>query len=365
MKKIIVSLLVILVVGALILGSCGEPASEPAPSPVPSPSPEPAPSPAPSPQPAEDEPVTLKYSAPGPPALFQSVLMQRFLDDIEAASNGLITIETFYGGSLLAAGATYDGIMDGVADIGYDQASYNVGRYPIIETLEQPWGYPNIIVATDIAWDILDKYQPKEIDDAYMISIFSNGHPVLVTTTPVRTLEDLAPLKIRGTGTMARMIQGLGAAAVSTQIFEVYDGLRKGTFDGCMVGPECIPNFKFEEVADYATDISFIAPNMTGMLFMSKDNFNSLPQYVQEIISDMRAKYRSIVPEELEAYTLESYDYAREHGMEVINVELEEQLRWKELMLKLTADYIAEKEKEGIPAQEIADFILVNIESSS
>lgn len=291
--------------------------------------------------------------------------MQRFLDDLEDSSNGLITVKTYFGGALLAAGATYDGVMTGIADIGYDQAAYSRGRYPVIETLEQPWGYPDIIIATDIAWGILDKFQPAEISDAYMISIFSNGHPVMVTTTPVRTLEDLAPLKIRGTGSMAKMIQALGAAAVSTQIFEVYDGLRKNTFDGCLVGPECIPNFKFEEVADYATDVSFISPNMTGMLFMSLENFNSMPMYAQKLINDMRDKYLTIIPEELEAYSLESYDYAREHGMEVINVDPAEQVRWQERMLTLTADVVAEKEAQGVPAQEIADFILDSIKSYS
>lgn len=307
------------------------------------------------------EPITLSYSAPGPATVFQSKLMQRMFDDITSASNGKITIKTYYGGALLAPGATYDGILTGVADIGYDQPSYSKGRFPIIEIMEQPWGYPDVIAANNISWSVFEKFQPAELKDAIILGIYSFGHPVLITNKPIRTLEDLAPLKIRGTGNMALMIKSLGAAAVAMPIMEVYDALHKGTVDGCLVGPECIPNFNLNEVGKYATDVSFIGPNMLGLLFMSKKRYNKLSPQVQQILNDQAEKYKAIVNEELEAYTLSSYDYAREHGMEVITVEPEEQSRWREKMQQLTTKFIADKEAKGIPAQEIVSYIQTRI----
>lgn len=347
MKRLIVGLLATVLIFTLVLGGCAEKspiASETMSS-------------SSSPQTTSYEPITLLYSAPGPSVLFQSKLTQRMFDDITAASGGKITIKTYYGGALLGPGATYDGIMSGVADIGYDQPSYSKGRFPTIEIMEQPWGYPDVITANQISWDVFEKFQPAELKDAIIIGIYSFGHPVLITSTPVRTLEDLKPLKIRGTGNMAKMIESLGAAAVSMPIMEVYDALHKGTVDGCLVGPECIPNFNLNEVGKYATDVSFIGPNMLGLLFMSLDDFNALPAEVQKIILDVSEEYKNIVSEELEAYTLSSYDYAREHGMEVITVDPAEQERWQEAMKQLTTQVVADKEADGIPAQEIATFI--------
>ena len=171
--------------------------------------------------------IELTYSTAGPATAYQSVVIVNAMNEIQARTNGAVTVKYFWAGALHAAGAVYDGVISGGADMGYDQPSMSKGRFPVIEILEQPWGYPNAIVANQIAWDALKKFQPAELQDTHLFVDACFGHPVIISNKAIRTLDDLKGLKIRGTGNMANMIQALGAAAVSMPIFDVYDALRK------------------------------------------------------------------------------------------------------------------------------------------
>ena len=249
MKKVLIVLSLILAL-ALILPACSSstatttapsitsaPKTTSAPAPAPATA-APAPAPASSVQSPAAKSIVLSYSTPGAATAYQSVVVVNALNEITQRTNGQVTFKYFWGGALHAAGAVYDGVVSRGADMGYDQPSNSKGRFPVIETIEQPWGYPNAIVANQIAWDALKKFQPAELKDVHLFVDACFGHPVIISNKPIRTLSDMKGLKIRGTGNMASMIEALGAAAVSMPIFEVYDSLRKGTVDGAMVGPE-------------------------------------------------------------------------------------------------------------------------------
>jgi TRAP-type C4-dicarboxylate transport system substrate-binding protein len=244
-----------------------------------------------------------------------------------------------------------------VADIGFDQPSYSKGRFPTIEIMEQPWGYPNVIVAQKTTIDVFNKFKPQELSGVHTWIVTSFGHPVLATNKAVRTLSDLKPLKIRGTGNMATMIEGLGAAAVSMPIFEVYDALNKGTIDGTLVGPETLSMYKFTEVAKYCTDVSFIAPNMVSMSYINLDTWNSLPPDIQKVFNDITVKYDDIMGQEIENYSVSAFDYAREHNMEVITINPAEQVQWQTAMKALTTKFVADKQGTLSNAQEVATYI--------
>jgi TRAP-type C4-dicarboxylate transport system substrate-binding protein len=307
--------------------------------------------------PVEAKSIVLSYSTPGPSTAYQSIVVQKALKEITERTNGQVTFKFYWAGALHAPGAVYDGVVMGGADMGFDQPSYSKGRFPVIETLEQPWGYPNAVVANQIAWDALKKFKPAELKDVRLFTVACFGHPVIISNKPVRTLSDLKPLKIRGTGNMANMIQALGAAAVSMPIFEVYDALRKGTVDGAMVGPETLSMYKFTEVVKYATEVSFIAPNMVAIGFMSLKTYNSLPPDIQNIFTDVSEKYQVIMGQEIEKYSLQAFDYAKQHQVEIIQIPAAEHPKWQAAMQTLTTKFVADMQAKGIPAQDIANFV--------
>ena len=335
-----------------VFSACTSSPSAPAKVPAPVPS-----TPAAAQAPAAAKALELSYSTPGPATAYQSGVMQNALKEIEQRTNGQVTFKFYWGGALHAAGAVYDGVVAGGADMGYDQPSYSKGRFPVIETLEQPWGYPNCFVANRIAWDALKKFNPPELKDTRIFGTASFGHPVLITNKPVRTLADLKPLKIRGTGNMASMIQALGAAAVSMPIFEVYDALRKNTVDGALVGPETLSMYKFTEVVKYCTEVSFIAPNMVTLAFMNLNRYNSLSPDIKKVFDETSEKYIDIMGQEIEKKSLEAFDYAKQNNVELITIPAAEQPQWQSAMQTLTTKFVADTQAKGIPAQDVAAFV--------
>lgn len=111
MKKILVIALLILVLSALISGSCAKPTPAPSPSPSPSPTPiaKPSPSPTPSPTPAGKTKVLWAYLGPGVGAYSEVVAL---IDLLNKKSNLSITL-TAVGG----ANDMFDVVAVGQADL--------------------------------------------------------------------------------------------------------------------------------------------------------------------------------------------------------------------------------------------------------
>ncbi len=317
MKKLFIGLVVLLVISAFTFIGCAGTSTSTSTSAPPSTSSSAPPSTSSSaPATAAIKPVQLIWSTPGGEQDYSNVITRDvFQKMITDATNGAVTFKYYYGGALIAAGATYDGVVNKVTDIGYDQPSYNKGRFPTIELLEQPWGYPNPIVANKVALDVFKTYNPKEIQDTHFLYTSSFGHPVLISNKAIRSLADLKGMKIRGTGNMANMISAMGASAVSMPIFEVYDALSKGTVEGAMLGPETMQTYKFTEVIKYATDVSFIGPNMLTSAFMNLQTWNSLDPKVQDLFNKMGDYLSSTLAQATEDKCQEAYKYAQDHSV--------------------------------------------------
>lgn len=313
--------------------------------------------------PTAAQPIELIFSTPGPEMLPEFTYaggtgpIKQALADITQATNGKATFKQYYAGSLNAAGTLWDAILSGAVDLGVDQPSYNKGRFPMTEILELPWGYPSSLAASTIVWNAYQKFKPNELKDLTMLYVRSYGHPVLISNKPVRTLNDLKGLKIRGTGNMNDVLTALGAAPVSMPIFEVYDALRKGTVDGALTGPDNFPNYKFNEVAKYSTDVSFIANGMITTCLMNTSKLNSLPKDVQKVFKDSIDKTNPNYWKIIEKTMTDGIDYAKQKGMEMITIPASEQPQWQAIAKTVADKYVADSVAKGNNAQEVAKFV--------
>jgi TRAP-type C4-dicarboxylate transport system substrate-binding protein len=87
--------------------------------------------------------VRLKVAQFFPPPSFQSKVLAEFCKELEVRTNGKVKVDYYPGGSLLKAPAMFDGVKDGIADIGYSHVYYTAGRMPVIEAVGLPLGYPS------------------------------------------------------------------------------------------------------------------------------------------------------------------------------------------------------------------------------
>ena len=84
--------------------------------------------------------IRLKVANYFPPPTFQSKVLEEFCRDLEKRTGGQVKVDYYTGGSLLKAPAMFDGVVNGIADIGYSHVYYTAGRMPVTEAAA---GYQN------------------------------------------------------------------------------------------------------------------------------------------------------------------------------------------------------------------------------
>jgi len=182
--------------------------------------------------------VKLNYSNFFPAPHTNCVLSVDWGKEIEKRTNGRVQVTVFPGGTLTPADKCYDGVVKGISDIGMSVPSYTMGKFPLSEVLDLPLGSKTAAVATRLVNDFYKKFKPKEFDEVKIMYFHAHG-PAFLHTRPkaINKLEDLKGVKIRGTGTTARVVSNLGGTPVAMPMPEAYDAISRGVADG-LVGDD-------------------------------------------------------------------------------------------------------------------------------
>jgi len=161
------------------------------------------------------EPIKLTYSNFFPPTHIQSRLAESWCKEVEKRTNGQVKVEYYPGQTLTKANQSYDGVLQGLSDIGFSVLAYTRGRFPVMSAIDLPLGYTSGRVATAVINEVYKKFKPKELDDTQVMYLHAHG-PGLVHTKdkPVRKLEDMKGLKFRAHGTSADVVNFLGGTPV-------------------------------------------------------------------------------------------------------------------------------------------------------
>lgn len=64
------------------------------------------------------------------------------INEIQKRTNGQVQISFHSGGSLVAAANMYQGVVNGIADIGHSNTGYTSGQFPITGIVENSCRYP-------------------------------------------------------------------------------------------------------------------------------------------------------------------------------------------------------------------------------
>jgi len=163
-------------------------------------------------------------------------------------------VDYFPGETLTKARQAYDGVVEGLSDIGLSLFSYTRGRFPVLAAVDLPLGYPSGAVATKVVDAVYEKFKPKEHSDTLVMYLHAHG-PGLIQTKDkaVRKLEDMKGLKFRAHGTSASVVEALGGTPVPKPMPETYQMLQKGVVDGAVYPFEANKGWKLGEVTKYCT----------------------------------------------------------------------------------------------------------------
>ncbi len=289
----------------------------------------------------------------------ETELVQPWAKAVEKATNGQVKITSYPGETLLKADAIYDGVVNGIADIGLSCFAYTRGRFPVLEAFELPGiTYNNSKVASKVAWEGIKQLNPEEVQDTKLMMVLTTGPGDLFTKVPVRNLNDLQGLEIRATGLSAKTLEMLGATPVAMPQSEAYEALSKGVVQGNLSPVEVLKGWRHAEVTDYLTLTPFLY-NTLFFITMNLDQWNSLSPDVQKAIEEVNEKYFQEVAMGLWDKQNESaLKWAvEEMGMEVITLAEEEKERWIERVKPIQDQFVAKMNEKGLNGQEILDTV--------
>ncbi len=295
--------------------------------------------------------VRLTYSIFFPPSHIQAQRAVEWAAEVEKRTGGKVKIDIFAGGTLTKADQCYQGVKDGISDIGMSCLAYTRGRFPLLEGLDLPVGYPDGAAATRIANELIAKYQPAEIQDTHVLYVHAHGPGILASKKPVRTLDDLKGVKVRATGLSAKIVEMLGGAAVGMPQPETYEALQKGVVDATLCPIETLKGWKQAEVVSFVTDTSAIGYSTAMFVTMNKAKWASLPPDVQAAMTAVSAEWVAKHGEAWNTADDEGRALVKALGRETIILPPEENLRWQAAVAPVLQAYVEQATAKGLPGQ--------------
>ena len=301
--------------------------------------------------------VKLNYSNFFPAPHSNAVLSVEWGKEIEKRTNGKVQVTVFPGGTLTPADKCYDGVAKGISDVGMSVASYTMGKFPLSEVLDLPLRAKNASITTRLVNDFYKKFKPKEFDEVKIMYLHAHGPGIVHTKgKPINRLEDLKGVKLRATGTTAKIVAHLGATPVAMPMPETYDAISRGVADGVVCPLEALQGWKLGEVVKFTTQNYGSAYNLLFFVAMNKNKWNALSPDVQKIIEQINEEWIEKHGKNWDEIDKKGYEFAQKLGDKFIPLSKEEDARWAKAVSPLFDEYVKEKKAKGLPAEEALKF---------
>lgn len=302
---------------------------------------------------SQQDPIKLTYSIFFPPTHVQCIAATNWAKEIETRTQGRVQITVYPAGSLTKADQCYEGVVNGISDIGMSCFAYTRGRFPLMEGLDLPLGYPNGATATRIANDMVAKYQPAELKDVHVLYVHAHGPGILAAKKSVRSLDDLKGLKVRATGLSAKIVEALGATPIAMSQPETYEALQKGVVEATFCPVETLKGWKQGEVIQYTVDSSAIGYTTAMFIVMNKDKWGQLPPDVQQVFTAVCQEWITKHGEAWDQADSEGRSFVTELKREQISLSDAEQQRWKTAVKPVLDDYVKRCKEKNLPGEEL------------
>lgn len=297
----------------------------------------------PSPAPAAD-PVELSYSVFFPPTHAQAKCAESWAKEIEKRTNGAVKINIFAGGTLTKGPQVFEGVLNGISDIGMSCFAYTAGRFPVMSAIDLPLGYPSGMCASLTANDFAMAMKPDtlpETKDVKLLYVHAHGPGLLSTQKPVEKLADMDKMKIRATGFSAKVVEALGGVPVAMGQGGAYEALKTGVVEGTMTPIETLKGWKQAEVIKDTT-LCYSVGYTTGMyVVMNKDKWDALSPAAKKVFTEVSAEWPAVhgtawdeADEAGKAYTLSL-------GNKLIPLSDKESEIWRKAVDPVISDYAA------------------------
>lgn len=310
------------------------------------------------PHPVSAKDVKLTYSGFFPPNHVQSKLAESWCKEVEKQTEGRVKIAYYPGQTLTKATQTYDGVLTGLSDIGFSILQYSRGRFPLMDFINLPMGYPNGPVNTAIINEVYEKFQPAELDNVKVLYLHAHGPGVIHTKKhPIHEMKDFNGLKFRSHGPTAEMLKNLGGTPSALPMPELYQALQKGVVQGGVWDFSASSDWKLAEVVDCDIVCSSISYSLGFFVVMNKDKWAMIDGADQQIIEKINSQWLPKHGRTWQEVDIQAIQYSLSLGNTIIGINPKEAAKWKKAVRPVIDTYIKETKDKGLPGKEVIKYV--------
>jgi TRAP-type C4-dicarboxylate transport system substrate-binding protein len=302
-------------------------------------------------------PIKLTFALFQPATAALSKANTEFAQEIEKRTNGQVQVQVFQSGSLLGGPAMFQGIRNGIADMGNGITSYSPGNFPFTSIAELPNAAQSGWAASNAQYDFFMKYQPREWNDVHVLTTVSSGYDIMGVGTgksPIRTLEDWKGKSIRTNH--ADIITALGGTVKDLPMAEVFDAISKGVLDGVAGSLEPFKGWRLGDVCKYLTvNTAPLQPSVLWYNIINKNKWNSLPPDIQKTITEVSREYSGKLGLAWDDQAVAGGEYCKSVGDSVYVLPKTEADRWTGAILPVIDARLKNLTTKGFTQKEVED----------
>lgn len=218
-----------------------------------------------------------------------NTLVMNFVNKVEKASNGRMTIQVFPAGQVVGSAEVPEAVRAGALDLGSTFLVYYASKEPALQGInEWPAGLED-----QQAYDWFYSGGGKELlrpvaerHNLYYLGVSTLLGENIWSNKKIESLEDLKGLKMRTTGLTAESLVKLGASPVSMASEDIYTAMQRGTIDAFeFISTPVHYGFGLNEVTKYITYPKFTMGGSSDWI-VNLDSWNTLPDDLKAIVDD-------------------------------------------------------------------------------
>ncbi|WP_418318513.1 TRAP transporter substrate-binding protein [Piscinibacter sakaiensis] len=304
--------------------------------------------------------VTLRVHQMLPPqAAIPAKAITPWIAKVEKESGGRIKVQHFP--SMQLGGKPpelFDQAKDGVVDIIWTVLGYTPGRFPKSEVFELPFSSGKAESSSRAFQAFVEKHAMDEFKDVKLIAVHTHGPGMFHSKDPIRKLEDLKGMKVRGGSRVINiMLEQLGATPVGLPVPAVGEALSKGVIQATTIPWEVVPALKVQQIVKNHTGFSGEKGlyTQTFAVVMNKASYDKLPADLKKVIDansgiETAARFGAA----MDAGDKVGLDLAQKAGNNVITLDAAETARWQRAAAGVRAVWYKEVADRGIDGPKLA-----------
>jgi TRAP-type transport system periplasmic protein len=278
-----------------------------------------------------DETFHIRFANLLPPGDGISDSFDWFFDEVTARTDGRVTFEHAYAGSLLPGEEIIAGVSDGRAEAGHVVPLYEPGNLPLNQLAMIPvHGHNPEARARGLTrlYEENEDFRAEYTDRGIRQLVFHPTGPWgMAVRAPVESREDLRGWRVRMVGGVVTVYERhyeVEPVVLAGQ--DVYEALQRGTIDASLNPFDVIVGGQHHEVAPYVLIDGIGYFGNSGIGF-SLNVWESLPADIQAVILEVAEEYPAQAVQILQERGDDSCDRLLEGGGSVISLP-EEDIEW-------------------------------------